>query len=59
VFNRVQWEGIVQHAVGPVVLTVVIQAALLAAGILLLVDQTEIVVDPLIPNERNAAVEDA
>jgi hypothetical protein len=41
VFNRVQWEGIVQHAVGPVVLTVVIQAALLAAGILLLVDQTE------------------
>jgi len=29
------------HAVGPVVLTVVIQAALLAAGVLLVVDQTD------------------
>jgi hypothetical protein len=41
VFDRVQWESIVQHAVGPVVLTVVIQAALLAAGVLLVVDQTD------------------
>lgn len=32
VFNQAQWESIVQHAVGPVVLTVVIQAALLAVG---------------------------
>jgi hypothetical protein len=41
VFDRVQWESIVQHAVGPVVLTVVIQAALLTAGVLLVVDQTD------------------
>lgn len=41
VFDRVQWESIVRHAVGPVALNVVIQAALLAAGVMLVVGQTD------------------
>jgi uncharacterized membrane protein len=35
-FNQTRWEDIVQHALGPVALTVVIQTALLAALLWLL-----------------------
>lgn len=37
VFDEAQWRSTVQHAVGPVVLTVLIQAALLAACVWLVV----------------------
>lgn len=36
-FNETQWKGIVQHALGPVALTVLIQTALLTTLLLLVV----------------------